>query len=354
MAPKVSVVIKSYNHAAFIGKTIRSILDQSFQDFEIIVTDDCSTDGTPDIVRQFNDDRIKLEVLPRNHGISLAMNSAIARACGEYIAILNSDDYALPGRLEKQVSFLDSRTDVSVVLGLPLPIDEDDQPCNAYNDFDRPLSFPDFKASTWLNSFFFKGNCICAPTAMLRRNVYTGIGEYNPKFTNLQDFDIWIRFLSAGYTIHLLPEKLTAFRIRDRFQNMSAPRTDSLLRHNFELVQILKHYSKLDLTLLREVFSNEIKQDEMDSQTHPERLVADIALSVKSASYNLLALQLIFDHATNLDEFHKLKELTGKVDIFNTEALKDCQKRIFALENSTSWKITAPFRQVAHLLKFLK
>ena len=118
-APLVSVVVKSYNHAAFIGETIRSVLDQSVQDFEIVVTDDGSSDGTPDVVRGFADPRIHLEVFPRNRGISQAMNATIARARGTYVAILNSDDFALPGRLARQTAFLEAHSDVAAVFGLP-------------------------------------------------------------------------------------------------------------------------------------------------------------------------------------------------------------------------------------------
>lgn len=380
MPPKVSVVIKSYNHAAYIGQTIRSILEQSFQDFEIIVTDDGSTDGTPDIVRQFSDSRIKLEILPRNHGISLAMNLSISRATGEYIAILNSDDFALPGRLEKQVNFLNSKPDVSVVVGLPMPVDDDGKPCESYNDFDRPLSFPDFKTATWLNSFFFKGNCICAPTAMIRRSVYMDIGEYNPRLTNIQDFDIWIRILSAGHTIFMLPEKLTAFRIRKGLQNMSAPRIDTILRGNFELTQVLKLYSKLDLKLLHEVFAREISRANVAKTTKPELLVANMALTFHAPNYALIALQLIFEYADNLDEFDLLKKLAGELDIFNIQVLRACEERIdeantanktpqnytrahyeaeisrinyeiHALKNSKSWKITAPLRRIVRFFR---
>jgi len=369
MPPKVSVVIKSYNHAAYVSQTIRSILEQSFQDFEIIVTDDGSTDGTPDIVRQFNDDRIKLEILPRNHGISLAMNLSISRASGEYIAILNSDDFALPGRLQKQVNFLDSRPDVSVVVGLPMPVDEDGNECEPYNDFDRPLSFPDFKIATWLNSFFFRSNCICAPTAMIRRSVYMNVGEYNPRLTNIQDFDMWIRMLSAGHTIFMLPEKLTAFRIRKGFQNMSAPRTDTIMRVHFELTQVLKLYSKLDLKLLHEIFSKEIRRANIAKTIKPEFLVANMALTVHAPNYAFVALQLIFEYAENLDEFHQLKKLAGELNIFNIQALRTSEKsspdtlahyeaeisRInyenYALKNSNSWKITAPLRYIARLFR---
>lgn len=346
MPPKVSVVIKSYNHAAFIGQTIRSILEQSFQDFEIIVTDDCSTDGTPDIVRQFSDDRIKLEVLPRNHGISMAMNSAISRASGEYIAILNSDDYALPGRLEKQVNFLDSRPDISIVTGLPMPVDDDGRECTSYNDFYRPLTFPDFEIATWLNSFFFQGNCICAPTVMIRSAVYKDVGGYNPKLTNLQDFEMWLRILISGHRIWMLNEKLTAFRIRSGLKNMSAPRQDNLLRSQFELSQILKLYGKINLEMLQKIFAREIKKLDINIASKPELLIANIALSVKSPEYAFVAAQLTYDHSETIDDFQRLKKITGEAVIFSTPAY-----RKLILRCSYCWKIYALYRRFSTSLK---
>lgn len=86
MSPHVCIVMPSYNHAAFVGEAIQSILDQSFQDFEINITDDGSQDGTPDVIRKFTDRRINLEVFPENRGGVIAGNSAIRRASGKYIA----------------------------------------------------------------------------------------------------------------------------------------------------------------------------------------------------------------------------------------------------------------------------
>jgi glycosyltransferase involved in cell wall biosynthesis len=88
MAPTVSVLVKSYNHAPYVRQTIESVLGQSFQDFEIVVTDDGSTDGTLDILNSFTDPRIRLEAFPCNRGISTAMNATIARSRGRYLAIL--------------------------------------------------------------------------------------------------------------------------------------------------------------------------------------------------------------------------------------------------------------------------
>ena len=117
MHPQVSVVINSYNHAAFVGETIQSVLDQSFQDFEIVITDDGSTDSTPDVIRGFTDPRIHLQVFEQNRGMSTAMNDTIARARGEFIAILNSDDFAFSGRLAAQVAFLRANPQITAVSG---------------------------------------------------------------------------------------------------------------------------------------------------------------------------------------------------------------------------------------------
>ncbi|MHB0983454.1 MAG: glycosyltransferase [Thiobacillus sp.] len=328
MSPKVSVVVKSYNHAPYIHQAIQSILDQSFQDFEIVVTDDGSTDGTPDIVRQIQDRRIKLEVLPRNNGISIAMNSVLSRATGEYIAILNSDDFSLPGRLEKQVSFLDGRSDVAALFGMPLVVDEEGNETKPYNDFNQPLSFPDFKCTTWLNYFFYHGNCLCAPTAMIRRSVYADVGKYDPRLTNLQDLDMWIRILTSGHNIFVLPDQFTAFRIRDGNRNMSAPRIDTRLRSWFEFLQIIKAYKNMEPGLIYQIFEGEIAKNRIESGVRPELLLAEMALTIPSQVHCWFALQLLFDNANNVEAFHRLSDLTGKLDLFGALALWDCNQKL--------------------------
>ena len=101
-APRVSVVIASYRHAAYVRDCLASVLEQSFQDFEIVITDDGSGDGTVEAIRSVADPRIRLEVLPANRGACVALNRGLRRARGQYIAILNSDDLFVAGRLQRQ------------------------------------------------------------------------------------------------------------------------------------------------------------------------------------------------------------------------------------------------------------
>jgi glycosyltransferase involved in cell wall biosynthesis len=112
--PKVSVNISCYNSEPYIYETIKSVLDQTFGDFEIIVIDDGSTDNTEKILKSFHDERIKY-LYQDNRGLAAARNRALSLSSGEYIAFLDHDDIWLPSKLEKQVLLLETRKDVSLV-----------------------------------------------------------------------------------------------------------------------------------------------------------------------------------------------------------------------------------------------
>ena len=316
-APLVSVLVKAFNHAAFIGQCIDSILSQSLQDFEIIVTDDASADNTAEIVRGFTDPRIRLQIMPRNLGISGAMNATIASARGLYFAILNSDDRALPGRLRRQADYLQANPGVSLVFGLPQPVDEEDAPVQAYSDFTHPLRLPDFTRRTWLRQFFFSGNCLCAPTAMIRREAYQAVGVYDRRLTNLQDLDMWIRMLIAEHAIHVLPEPLTAFRIRAGQANMSAPRPDTRLRTQFETGRILRHFAGFDAALFDEVFGADMPA----SHDPPAQRIATLALGDARLEYQNFALEVFHATARDSDDFDRLRTLTGCVDAYGSRTI---------------------------------
>ena len=315
MAPRVSVVVKSYNHAQFVAQTIQSILDQSFQDFEIIVTDDASTDGTPDIIRSFADARISLDVFPINRGISAAMNATLARARGELIAILNSDDYALPGRLERQVAFLDAYPNIGAVFTMPKIIAESGSPTASFFDFRTALALPDFSRRSWLRHFFFKCNLLCAPTAMIRQSVYAACGDYDPRLTNLQDLDMWVRLATVS-AIHVLSEELTAYRIRDNNQNMSAPRSDTALRSQFEYAQILKRFRMIPVSVLQETFAQDLASNKIDAELTPDVWLAELALTVSSPAHRLFALESLFESANSDEDRRRFRDRAGIVDVF--------------------------------------
>mgnify|MGYP000914503847 CR=1 FL=1 len=245
--PTVSVVIPSYNHEKYIEDTIKSVLNQTFQDFDIIITDDGSSDGTVEKIKKFSDPRIKLFVFEENQGACRALNNCILNSKGKYVAYVSSDDIWEPEKLEKQVKFLDNNLQIAVVFTKVKIIDENSNPFIEKDHFYYSVFDQENRSNDeWLRTFFFHGNCICHPSALFRREVYDKVGLYNEAMANLPDFDMWIR-LCLKHNIHILDDTLIKFRIRDENANASSsgnPR--NLIRNRFEWKQVFDHYLKID------------------------------------------------------------------------------------------------------------
>jgi hypothetical protein len=212
-----------------------------------------------------------------------------------------------------QVDFLDTHQDVSLLFAMPRPVGDGGEPKEAFNPFDQVLGFPDFSRRTWLRFFFFHHNILCAPTAMIRREAYEAAGLYDRRFTNLQDFDMWVRMALAGFNIAVLPDELIALRIRDNNANMSAPRCDSRLRTAFELPKILAHYAHISASDFEILFG---KESATIAPNLPVALrVAEIAQSQTSPMLQRFAVETYFEHARTDRDFDRLRELSGTFDI---------------------------------------
>ena len=112
MKPRVSVIMAAYNSEKYIKEAIESVLDQTYRDLELIIVEDAATDHTLQIIQEFSDKRIRLLSNQENRGTLYSMRRAVKAACGEFIAVLDSDDISYPDRIEKQVSFLQTHPDV--------------------------------------------------------------------------------------------------------------------------------------------------------------------------------------------------------------------------------------------------
>ena len=316
--PPVTVIIKSYNHEKYVAEAMSSVLEQTFQDFQLVVTDDGSTDATAKVIRGFSDPRIDFVALPMNRGLSNAMNVSLQRATGEFVAILNSDDYADPARLERQLGYLTSNPAAVAVFSEPRIVDEDGAERPPLPAFALPLSFPDFSVGTWLRQFFLGGNCVCAPSAMIRRGAYGMAGPYDRRITNLQDLDMWIRMLAFG-ELHVLPDRLTSFRVRADNQNLSAPRLDTQLRWPFEYAQILRRFLRLDERVVRNAFAETFARHGISSALPLAQSLAELALVANSPSHRAFALETLFAAARTDADFVRLREVTGTVNVFGLE-----------------------------------
>ena len=289
-APLVSVVVASYNHAPFVQDCLRSALSQGIDDLEILVTDDGSTDATAQHVAALGDPRIHLHAFAQNRGACLAMNDALRRSRGRYIAVLNSDDLFLPGKLRRQIDFLEHNPQVGAVFGWPSFIDEQGQPFHDPAHKDHAVFHqPNRSRQQWLRHFFDHGNALCHPTALLRREVYQTVGLYDPRLAQVPDLDQWIR-LCMAHDIHVMPQPLTAFRIRSGQQNASAARPEVVRRDAWERADILRHYLRLSTDQLLQVFPEFTAQ----GASSVEQL-ARHALSLGTPFHQRFALQAWFE-----------------------------------------------------------
>ncbi|GAH74960.1 unnamed protein product, partial [marine sediment metagenome] len=167
--PTVSVIIPTYNRAYLIGRAIQSVLNQTYQDFEIIVVDDGSTDDTEEIVRSFKDKRIGYVRHEKNKGAAAARNTGIKAAKSEYIAFQDSDDEWLPEKLEKQMKvFENAPPEVGVV----------------YTDFLRikgnkkihiPFSWVTQKEGN-IHKELLKGNFVTTQSVVIRKKCFKKSG----------------------------------------------------------------------------------------------------------------------------------------------------------------------------------
>lgn len=200
--PKISVVVPTYNAQKHIVETLQLLLRQD-EDFEILVLDDASTDSTLDLARGLNDPRIRFFPLERNQGRTENANRAFDLCRGDYIARIDHDDIAEPGRLRKQAAFLDANPDITVVGSQIRHFGEDD----TVSRF--PLD--DGKIKAW---FLVGAAYLANPSAMFRRDFIQRYRiRYDPNLYIVDDLGFWFDCALRGARFANLPEVLTAYRI---------------------------------------------------------------------------------------------------------------------------------------------
>lgn len=204
-SPRVTVFIPVYNRARYVRVAIDSILNQTHGDFEVLVVDDGSTDDSVEIVRGYTDPRIRLELNGRNLGLPKTRNRGLELARGEYLALLDSDDYSYPHRLADQVAFLDAHPDYAEIGGWNRGMSADGKPLRKIKV--QPVGAEETRA-TMLFRCAIKNRSVMGRTAWLRE-----LG-YRDEFLRCQDYDLHVR-LAERHKIGNLPEILVMGRLHD-------------------------------------------------------------------------------------------------------------------------------------------
>jgi glycosyltransferase involved in cell wall biosynthesis len=205
-SPRVTVAMAVYNVAPFVGEAVQSVLEQSFQDFELLVVNDGSTDGSDRMLRAFDDHRIRV-LDQENQGIARTRNRLLSEALGEYIAVFDPDDVMLPGRLERQSDLLCRQREIGIVGGQAVQITEDGY------ELSRCVTYPT-DAQAIHERCTDPRMSILHGTSMFRASIARELGGYREAFGSIQeDFEFFSRILSRHLGANL-PCPVIKYRLR--------------------------------------------------------------------------------------------------------------------------------------------
>jgi len=211
--PKVTIGLPTFNRAKFLGQTIKLILEQTFQDFELIVSDDASADGTARAVSQFTDSRILYHRNQFNLGIPGNLNKILELSSGEYIVILHDHDIFHKELIERMVNVMEEHQSVGLVHPGIAWVDD-----NGSNYSDMIKSFEGvIRGKSIVESILF-GKDFSSPISacgLVRRNCYEEQGfRFDPRFGFVSDVDMWLR-IALHHDVGFIPESLITCRRRD-------------------------------------------------------------------------------------------------------------------------------------------
>ena len=239
MSIKVSVIMASYNGEDYIEESVRSILVQTFKNFELIIVDDGSTDGTVGKIKQIDDPRIRI-VKQGNQGQTSALITGIQKAKGDLIARLDQDDCSLPDRLLRQVEFMNANPRVNLC-GTRF------KEKYGENLFPQRVYFAQTNAEIKKVISFY--NPFAHSAVMFRRDAYFQVGGYDKNFTICMDYDLYVRLMEVG-EVYNIEEVLTVILMSKKSFSMRRSRSKT-----FEGMQIrCRAYSKFRGNLLLAVF----------------------------------------------------------------------------------------------------
>lgn len=315
-SPLVTVAIPSYNHAKYISQTIESILGQTFQDFEILIVDDSSTDNSLEIIRSFKDPRIRIIESAINQGVCETANICIKNANGKYMALIASDDVMISDKLEKQVNFLEKNENYGAVFsGIEIINEDGDVNPKKTKKYTKVFEKENRSRFEWLNYFFHHGNCIAAPTLLAKVDAIKKSGGFDFRINQAHDLDLWVRMCLAGYEIHIIHEKLLQYRQRENKKNLSSNTEEVRIRLLFDNENILSRFLAINcLKYFNEIFHVNINSD-LKFSSEEEIVIAHYllvlqALKKRNSPYHLqFAVSLLYKILEKNNAMHLLNKI---------------------------------------------
>ena len=255
--PLISVVMAAYNAGAFIRESIDSILNQSEQNFELLITNDGSSDDTEDIVQSFALNKIRYHANPENLGIAKTRNNAIEMARGKYIAIVDSDDISHPRRLEIQAGFLDNHPQVGVISAKIRSFEGRSPSFRSLPTGKIKVKYSPKQIKS--RAVFGDSSVVPNPATMIRANVLAQHHlEYDSNLPIASDFDLYQRLSTVTDMVHLDSE-LLLYRIHP--DNISKNRKINRKYNHKARLEFFKKHFNFDISDIFDC-SNQVKDIE--------------------------------------------------------------------------------------------
>ena len=182
--PRISVIMSVYNGEKYLREAIESILNQTFTDFEFLIVNDGSTDGSLEIIQSYQDERIRVINNEQNIGLTKSLNKAIKQARGEYIARQDADDISLPNRFEEQIKYFEKHPETAILGTSKYVIDEDGKILRKEIALLKPNS-----------KNLLKTNVLRHGSVMFRKAIVDELGGYNELLRYSQDYELWLRIV---------------------------------------------------------------------------------------------------------------------------------------------------------------
>ncbi len=201
--PKISIQMCTYNRAHFIKQAIDSVLFQTFQDWELIIVDDCSTDNTEEIISSYTDSRIRYIKNSENLGITKNRNKGLSLSTGEYVAVLDSDDYWIDtNKLSLQNEFLDLHKDHTLIGSNMIIVDEQGHTI-------KKVKYP--SSNFIIKNLLLMKNLFCHSSVLYRKEDILNLGGYDVGLAIWEDYDLWLK-IGLKYKFANLHQYTTAYR----------------------------------------------------------------------------------------------------------------------------------------------
>jgi len=282
--PLITVLIPTYNCEDYIHDALKSILDQTYTNFECIIIDDCSKDNTVEIIKAFNDDRINLIVKPKNSGYTNSLNYGLTIAKGKYIARMDGDDISLPNRFEKQIEVMEADSSI-VVCGSIFKILDTETIIQA------PQHHNEIKTE------LLKDSCIGHPTAMIRKSV---LADNN------------INYDHDGQVSAVRREKQRHSASKSRFDMLCSLKFDYSEEEKQAYIKQFSFEERLTFSELETIihFKNKVYSSNKESQFFDDKVLREFFANQEEENINQYFKSNKLYNSKMINQYKKISKLT--------------------------------------------